>query len=155
MNELNPEKIHVKNRLVEKDMKNIIPRRYTLTHSDKTGDVFLTIDLDYDDKQTSAFYTKLMRDEVLAEWKEVENRFELHVYVHVSGGVVFGWAGMRDRIFRHHLPFTLNVFRHGDNELFNIFPFLDNTHIFVHFNSRKKKYNKIENYGVFRKYKVK
>jgi hypothetical protein len=155
MNELNPEKIHVKNRLAEKEMGGyIIPRRYTLTHSDRSGDMFLTIGLDYDDKQTSSFYTKLMRDEILAEWKEVKSRFEFHVYVHISGGLVFGWARMRDRIFRYYLPFTLNVLRYGDNELFNLFPYLDDAHIFVHFNSPRKKYDKIEKYGIFRKYNV-
>lgn len=153
MSEFNPEKIHVRNIIAGLDIKEVIPRRYTLTHSDKTGDLFLTIDLEYDEKQTSTFYTKLMRDEVLAEWKEEENGLEFHIYVHISGGFVFGWAGMRDRIFRHYLPFTIKVFRNGDDELFKTFPFLDDAPIFVHFNSKNKKYNKIENYGFFRKYK--
>lgn len=155
MDKLNPEKIHVKNRIGVKDINSIIPRRYTLTHSDRTGDLFLTIDLDYDKEEISTFYTKLMRDEVLAEWKEKSNGLEFHVYVHVSGGFVFGWPGMRDRIFRHYLPHTLKVFRYGDNELFKAFPALDNALIFVHFNSNRQKYNKVENYGDFREYKEK
>ncbi|TFF96146.1 MAG: hypothetical protein EU547_06765, partial [Promethearchaeota archaeon] len=97
MSEIDPEKIHINlNKELDKK-KSFIPRRYTLTHSDITGDLFLTIDNDYDKEAISAFYTKLMRDEVLAEWRKKENGYEFHVFVHVSGGFVFGWAGMRDR----------------------------------------------------------
>lgn len=153
MSEIDPEKIHINlNKELDKK-KSFIPRRYTLTHSDITGDLFLTIDNDYDKEAISAFYTKLMRDEVLAEWRKKENGYEFHVFVHVSGGFVFGWAGMRDRIFRHYLPFTLKIFRFGDNELFNIYPILDNAPIYVHFKSNKQKYNKVEKYGFFKEYK--
>ena len=42
MGEINPDKVHIK--LNEKIPKNnsFIPRKYTLTHSDATGDLFLT-----------------------------------------------------------------------------------------------------------------
>lgn len=153
MSELDPEKIHVKLNIKGGGNNSFIPRRYTLTHSDLTGDLFLTIDEDYDEEEISNFYTKLMRDEVLAEWKENQNSYELHVYVHISGGFVFGWARMRDKIFRHYLPHTLKVFRYGDRELFDSFHELDDAPIFVHFNSTKQKYDKIENYGSFKDFK--
>jgi hypothetical protein len=68
MSRLKPEKLEViiKGDLTETDP--IIPRRYTLTHSDATGKLTLTIGLEYDLKQISGWYTRLMRDEVLAEW---------------------------------------------------------------------------------------
>jgi hypothetical protein len=94
-----------------------------------------------------------MRDEVLGEWRQVEEKYEFHVYVHISGGFVFGWAGMRDKIFRYHLPHTIKVFRYGDNELFEQFPSLDDAPVIIHFNSPKEKYHKIENFGVFNDYK--
>lgn len=94
-----------------------------------------------------------MRDEVLGEWRQVEEKYEFHVYVHISGGFVFGWAGMRDKIFRYHLPHTIKVFRYGDNKLFKQFPSLDDAPVIIHFNSSKKKYDKIENFGVFNDYK--
>ena len=43
--------------------------------------------------QISGWYTRLMRDEVLAEWLEDEDGPALHVYCHVSGGLVL------DRVF--------------------------------------------------------
>jgi hypothetical protein len=150
--ELNPEKIHVKSNAKLEKKDSIIPRRYTLTHSDLTGDLFLTIDKEYDDDECSNFYTRIMRDEVLAEWQKNNGTYEFHIYVHVSGGFVIGWAGMRDRIFRHYLPHTIRVMRYGDAELFDTFPFLDDAPILVHFESTKQKYNTIEKYGIFKEY---
>jgi len=64
---LSPEKLHVVFKDHSKAEGPIMPRCYTLTHSDFTGDLFLTIGTSYDLKQISGIYTKLMRDEVLAE----------------------------------------------------------------------------------------
>lgn len=68
----------------------ITPRCYTLTHSDFTGELFLSIGVEFDKKAISGFYTKIMRDEVLAEWVKQENGYSLNVYCHVSGGF-FNW----------------------------------------------------------------
>jgi hypothetical protein len=61
-------------RVVKKNIDNktgiYFPRKYILTHSDITGDLFLSIDTDYDKRALSNWYTKFMRDEVLAEWQE-------------------------------------------------------------------------------------
>jgi hypothetical protein len=43
------------------------PRNYTLTHSDFSGELFLTVATDHDLEQVSGMYTRLMRDEVLGE----------------------------------------------------------------------------------------
>jgi hypothetical protein len=95
-----------------------------------------------------------MRDEILAEWQRNDEKNELHVFAHVSGGIVFGWAALRYRIFKHHMPMVLQTIREGDTQLFEIFPFLDDSPIFVHFLSKSKKYHKIEVYGNLREYKI-
>ena len=51
----------------------LTPRRYTLTHSDSTDDLFLTIAPEVNQRQVSSWYTRLMRDEVVAEWQESED----------------------------------------------------------------------------------
>ena len=147
MANLKPEKLHVvfKESVEKNNLK--IPRKYTLTHSDSTGDLFLNIGIDYDYDQISGLYTRFMRDEVLAEWKQVNDHYELHLHLHISGGFVFGWAAMRDRIFRYHLPLVLQAIIYGDKKLIEENPNLSNSKIFVHFESKNKKYNKIENYG--------
>src|SRR5512136_237420 len=107
MSRLNPAKLHGQWRQGVTPEGPITPRRYTLTHSDATGDLFLTIGDDYDRAQVSGFYTRLMRDEVTAEWMAGADGLELHVHCHVSGGVVLGGAAMRDAIFRRELPLVL------------------------------------------------
>jgi len=125
----------------------VLPRRYTLTHSDSTGDLFLTIAPDYDRKQISGAYTRLMRDEVLAEWLQEGAGPVLHVYCHVSGGIVVGTAGLRYGIFRRELPLVLEAFRYGDRQLFEAHPELDRAAIRVHFHARQAQYKKVEDWG--------
>ncbi|MBY9015666.1 MAG: staygreen family protein [Candidatus Lokiarchaeota archaeon] len=147
MTDLNPDKLHVvyKDSVDEVSLK--LPRKYTLTHSDSAGDLFLTIGSDYDFEQISSLYTRFMRDEVLAEWQKNNDQYELHIYMHVSGGFCFGWAGLRDRIFCYHLPLVLQAFKYGDKKLIEEMPEIENSDIIVHFQSKNKKYDRIENFG--------
>ena len=146
MSHLNTQKLHVKfsEGITPKDP--VLPRAYTLTHSDSTGEMFLTIGSMHESGQISGWYTRLMRDEVVAEWQS-EDKPELHVHCHVSGGLVFGPAGWRDSIFRHHLPMVLESFRYGDKAFFEAHPDLDRTTIWVHFHATQKRYDRIEDWG--------
>ncbi|MGD8399015.1 MAG: staygreen family protein, partial [Anaerolineae bacterium] len=111
MSRLRPEKLHVTLAPGTEPEALRTPRRYTLTHSDMTGDLYLTIDADYDRAKISGLLAHLMRDEVLAEWREGKDGHTLHVFCYVSGGLVLGTAGWRDGIFRHELPLVLEAFR--------------------------------------------
>ena len=64
MSRLNPAKLHITFREGAAPDGPLIPRRYTLTHSDQTGDLFLTIGPEVNHAQISGWYTRLMRDEV-------------------------------------------------------------------------------------------
>ena len=152
MSELKEDKLNITCKDALIPGKGFIPRKYTLTHSDTTGDLFLTIDSEYDYEQISGLYTRFMRDEVLAEWIENEKRYELHIYVHVSGGFVFGWAKLRYKIFKYHMPLVLKAIRKGDNELFELYPNLNQSQIYIHFLSKRNKYNKIEEFGMLQDY---
>ncbi len=147
MSRLKPEKLHVQFAPDATPEGPVSPRRYTLTHSDATGDLFLTIGADYDRKQISGWTARLMRDEVLAEWRQ-EDGHALHVHCHVSGGLVVGSAGWRDAIFRRELPLVLEAFRFGDGGLFEAQPELDQAPIWVHFHARQSRYNRVEPWGV-------
>ena len=153
MEHLNPEKLHVNFIGGANADGPITPRAYTLTHSDSTGDLFLSIGLQNNLPQISGLYTRLMRDEVLAEW-ETNEQIILHVHFHVSGGLVFGPAKWRYSIFRHHLPMVLEAFWYGDKRLIEIYPKMAKAPIIVHFHAREKKLNKSETWGVFDDYKV-
>jgi len=76
-------------------------------------------------KQTSRLYTRLMRDEVLAELTDEGAGFVLRVYCHVSGGFVIGTARWRYNIFQSELPLALEAIRYGDGTLFDNNPHLD------------------------------
>lgn len=132
----------------------IAPRRYTLTHSDTTGDLFLTVGSGYNREQFSGWYTRLMRDEVLAEWHAGEEGPSLHVYCHVSGGLVFGTAGWRYAIFQHELQLVLEAFRFGDRKLFATHPELDQAPIVVHFRARQRRYRRTEEWGTPADYRL-
>jgi hypothetical protein len=148
MSRLQPAKLHVRLGDGITSTDPVTPRCYTLTHSDASGDLFLTISRQYDKKQVSGWYTRLMRDEVIAEWLWVESGPELNVFCHVSGGLTFGTARWRYAIFRHELPLVLEAFRYGDRQFFVFHPALDLAPIKVHFHSHRKHYQRTENWGV-------
>ncbi len=131
-----------------------MPRHYTLTHSDSTGDLFLTIAPEVDQKQISGWYTRLMRDEVVAEWQEGEEGPSLHVFCHVSGGIAFGSAAMRYGIFQREVPLVLEAFRFGDAGLFEARPEMDQAPIWIHFQSTNRRYQKMERWGTPAGYRV-
>lgn len=147
MSRLRPEKLHVKRAPSISAVGPITPRCYTLTHSDVTGDLFLTVDIAYDKKQISGFYTRLMRDEVLAEWRMEEGLADLHVHCHVSDGFTLGPARLRLAIFRRELPLVLEALRFGDRRFFVAHPDLDQANIVVHFHAQESRYNRVENWG--------
>jgi hypothetical protein len=145
---LDPEKLHVTFTGEVAPHGPLSPRRYTLTHSDRTGDLFLTIGDDYDHQQVSGWYTRLMRDEVLAEWREDEAGSALHVHCHVSGGLALGSSTWRIAIFRRELPLVLEALRFGDAQLFERHSELDSAPIWVHFHAVEARYNVVERWGV-------
>ena len=155
MNGLSPELLHVYYLHQSTSIGMALPRRYTLTHSDATGELFLGIGFDYDRHAISKIYTRLMRDEVLAEYFSDDAKPELHVYCHVSGGLVFGSAGWRFRIFHHHMPQVLQAFRYGDADFFREFPNFDTSRVIIHFNSANKHYQCIEEWGTIADYQIK
>lgn len=147
MKRLNPEKLHVTYLPGASQDGPLSPRRYTLTHSDFTGELFLSVGVEYDKERTSRWYTRLMRDEVLAEW-ELENGIPcLMVHCHVSGGVIFGSARMRKGIFDHELPLALEAIRFGDRLFIKEHPELDGAAVRVRFHAAQARYDVKEDWG--------
>jgi hypothetical protein len=153
MSRLDPEKLHVTYLAGVTSTGPVVGRHYTLTHSDSTGDLYLTIGPNYNRRQISGWYTRLMRDEVLAEWKSDDGELTLYVYCHVSGGLVFGRAGWRFKIFHREMPLVLEAIRYGDKELFSDNPELDRASIRVVFRASRPEYNASEDWGTLEDYK--
>lgn len=126
----------------------IIPRLYTLTHSDITADLYLTIGTDFAYDKINA-----IRDEVLGEWvsDKSENYF-FQVYLYVNGKSDWNKPAMRNAIFRSELPLALEAIRYGDQALFT-HEELDAAPIIVYFQSEIPEFNVTENWGTFSNYK--
>lgn len=149
MSRLNPEKLSVDFRKGVTPTEPIIPRHYTLTHSDITAELFLTIGLRY-------AYDKInpMRDEVLGEWIKIGERYFFYVYLYVDGQFGSNKTAIRNLIFRRELPLALESIRYGDKNFFSVHPELDNAQIVVYFNSIIPYFNRIENWGTFSDYDI-
>lgn len=146
MERLNPEKLNVEFREGVTTTEPILGRKYTLTHSDITAELYLTIGLKYaDDKITN------MRDEVLAEWNMSKEGLFLYVYVYIGD---FGpiMTGVRNEIFRRELPLALESIIYGDSEFFMAHPQLDNAPIWIYFDATDPNYNRYEYWGTIKNY---
>ena len=136
MPSLNPKKLHVAFKDGVKADSPLTPRRYTLTHSDFTGELFLTIGADFDLAALNKWQTRLMRDEVVGEW--CLDGPTLQLSCHVSGkGLNFGTAGWRYDIFKYRMPLVLKTLRYGDRLLYEAHPKLDTAPILIHFKSHR------------------
>jgi hypothetical protein len=146
MERLNTEKLHVEYRNGVTATEPIIGRKYTLTHSDETGDLFLAIGLEYAFDQINK-----MRDEVLAEWQIDEGVPFFYVYVYVGQ---FGpiMTAIRNTIFRRELPLALEAMIYGDSEFFKEYPQLNNAPIWIYFDSSNPEYNRFEYWGTPKDY---
>jgi len=127
----------------------LIPRRYTLTHSDETGELFLTIDSQY-------AYDKLEEDrqEVLGEWITPDRCYyyflaNVHVDSHED---TFENAKNRFDVFYNKLPLALKAIKAGDASFFNCHPQLEVAPIYIQFNSKYPEYNQILNFKTFASY---
>lgn len=128
----------------------IIPRRYTLTHSDETGDLCLSIGKYYD-------YSKVnyLRDEVLGCWVCKENGeyiLKLQVLLDTCGEI--DTTEKRDKIFRRELPLAITAIIYGDRKLFAAYEVLYECKLFIKFKSRYEKYNVEEQWGCVKDYKT-
>lgn len=149
MSRLKPEKLTVEYREGVTKTEPIIPRRYTLTHSDSTAELFLMIAPEFAFDEVTA-----MRDEVLGEWLRIKENIEYYVYLHVDGQLGRKMAGIRDFIFRCELPLALEAIRYGDREFFEAHPELNQSRIIVYFVSSYPEYNKAESWGTFADYEI-
>lgn len=133
----------------EKKHPGKLPRTYTLTHSDITSKLTLAISQTINNSQLQGWANKLYRDEVVAEWKKVKGKMSLHVHCHISGGhfLLDLIAKLRYYIFCKELPVVLKAFVHGDGNLLNNYPELQEALVWVYFHSTIPEFNKVECWG--------
>lgn len=151
MSKLNPEKLTVEYRDGVSATGPIISRCHTLTHSDFTGELFLTIGTQFAwDKINTE-----MRDEVLGVWKTQGNSVHYNVYIYLDKeNHDLNAATKRNEVFRRELPLALTAIRYGDRFLFDLYPRLDYALIIVNFMSIYPSLFKQEIWGTFSNYSI-
>ncbi|PRW56547.1 Histone-lysine N-methyltransferase ASHR1 [Chlorella sorokiniana] len=134
-------------------------RRYTLTHNDVTGSLQLSIGREYNRDQLDGWYTRMLRDEILAEWRETAAPVRsssngsssdgegggwrsapqpsLHVYCHVSGEELWpAPPALRSFIFQREMALVLDTIMHAERDmLLAVMPTLADAPVYVHLHS--------------------
>jgi hypothetical protein len=146
--ELNPQKVFVQYRDAMKPYEPVMGRKYTITHSDTTAELFVFVAKNYAEDQ----FTR-MRDEVKVAWEQKEKGLVLIGSVIVDAKGVKGNAYIRNKIFYNEMPTALQALRQADRFLFDKAPNLDNTPVFIHFISSNPAYDKTYDFGVIGNYK--
>ncbi|KAK9162487.1 hypothetical protein Syun_003389 [Stephania yunnanensis] len=126
--------------------KGVIPRTYSLSHCDLTANLTLAVSDAISIDQLKGYYKN---DDVVAEWKKVEEGICLVIHCHVSGAYALPdlVAEFRYHIFTKELPLVLKAVLHGDSILFKEHPELIDAVVWVYFHSTSKKYNHVECWG--------
>lgn len=146
MSGFDPKKLHVDFIGRENNRGPVFPRKYTFTHSDITGGYFLSIGPDYDYGKFSGLYSRIMRDEVLGEWRN-PGQVRLDIYCLVSGGIAIGPARWRKSIFEKYMNTVLRAIFHGDRFFIKERKDFLGAPIYVHFQARSKKADSVEKWG--------
>ncbi len=142
MRELNPQKVFVQYRDRMKPYEPIMNRKYTITHSDTTAELFVFVAENYAEDQITR-----MRDEVRIAWEQNEKGLALIGSVLVDGKGITGNAYIRNKFFFNEMPTALQALRQADRFLFDIEPNLDYAPVYIHFISSNPVYNRTYNYG--------
>ena len=148
MSTFNPEKLSVEFMTGTTPMTPVIPRRYTLTHSDDTGELFLNIGKNYSWEKINP-----LRDEVLGEWKLQGSSLFFCIYIHIDQGQFTpSVSSKRNEIFKRELPLALTAINYGDRTFFNTYPDLDQASIIITFMSSYPQFARQEYWGNFRSF---
>lgn len=124
-------------------------RKYTLTHSDDTGKMVLSIGYRYD----QASINPRIRDEVMAEWIPRLGEYTLWGKVYVSGGEFDEkYSQVRYLVFQKELDLTLRAMINGDQDFYTYYPWLVDAPIYIQFDSDYPEFQKIIYYGTPRHY---
>lgn len=133
-------------------------RRYTLTHNDLTGSIQLSVGAEYNSQQLSGWYTRVLRDEVLAEWADPPSAVAsaaaaphlpvLNVYCHVSGEELWPVPpALRSFIFQREMKLVLDTIAHAEARLLEAHPALASATVFVHLRSDMAALDKVVAWG--------
>ncbi|KGP70779.1 staygreen family protein [Pontibacillus yanchengensis] len=133
------------------DIQHFTPfwqRKYVLTHSDQTGDLFLTVSKTYAMDQVNE-----MRDEVLGKWIVNQNRIEFRGEVFVGNeDIARSIQNIRYNIFNKEMPTALQGIFYGERWLLEMQPFLTQSPIYILFKSNHPEFRGYQSFGYVKDY---
>lgn len=145
LSSFNPEKLSVEFMNKTTPLGPLFPRRYTLTHSDSTGELFLDIGSTYDWSKINP-----LRDEVLGEWKQYGSSLFYEIFLYLDQGEYpLSSAEKRNEVFRRELPLAIDAIKYGDHLLFETYPCLNQIPIVVNYLSSYPQLAKREFWGTY------
>jgi hypothetical protein len=149
ISKFDPSKLTVKFMPTASDSRPVEHRRYTLTHSDVTGELFLGVGCYYN----LSVINKKLRDEFLAEWIPQKGHYLLKGQVYVSGGEFDESTSIRRfQIFQREAELALSAIFYGDRKFFTFHPQLLDSDKFIQFHSIYPKLNQVLYFGPPRQY---
>ena len=123
-------------------------RKYTITHSDTTGDLFVTVGNDYAEDKID----QKMRDEVRLKWIKSLKRPALIGTVFLDGDDMKRDVIKRKEIFVKEMPTALKGLRKVEDTLFQMNPCLDKAQVIIGFESSNPMYQGWHSFGVIGDY---
>ncbi|MFD1017718.1 staygreen family protein [Thalassobacillus hwangdonensis] len=145
-----PFKVYTQFRRPVQPCTPVAERKYTLTHSDTTGDLFLTVAFEIAEDQLNE-----LRDEVIGEWRTD------HCNLNFYGKVFVGderwpeaWQKLRYQIFVKELPTALKAIFYGERWLIEQEPCLLEVPVYVEFQSNFSSFNGVMYMGLVSDYYV-
>ncbi|GAA0086827.1 hypothetical protein UT300007_32680 [Clostridium sp. CTA-7] len=127
----------------------VTPRNYIVTYSNNTEEIMVSIGGGYDQIKVS-----VNDDEMHGEWHEKNGKNILYLYVNVDGEENdIDKIKKKDKIYRRRLPLIINSIILSDRQLIEKYPHLDNSDVFIKFNSKYEDFYKVENWGKLKEYK--
>lgn len=145
MKKIEPDRVYSELRDHISPISPVIGRKYTVTHSDETGELFVTIGRHYADDKIGP-----LRDEVLLAYENAETGMILLGEVLVEDEGITGSAEKRNEIFQMEMPIALQAIRIADQKLFQAKPELDEIPILIWFRSADPEYNKLYDFGTMK-----
>ncbi|MDK2586625.1 staygreen family protein [Romboutsia sedimentorum] len=122
-------------------------RKYTLTHSDETGMMFLTIA----NKYNYSTINKDLRDELLGTWKTHDDSYGLFLYAYIGDSDYLS-SLIKYGAFKYHMNLALQAIIYGDRELLKEYPELTDSPIYIKFDSSIPIFNNYKFYGYVKNY---
>lgn len=149
MSKFNPSNLRVTFLPPVTPFKPVDERKYTMTQSDETGELFLTVGYCFDESCVDPNF----RDEVFAEWTPQMGQYVLTGKVYVSGGEFDEqYSKIRFMIFQRELKTALTSIVYGDRAFYQYYPWLLDSPIYIQFESVYPLYHQMLYYGTPRQY---